>query len=394
VTILSLCSGVGGLELGIERATGASVACQAESDPYARSVLARHWPNAARVDDVAKIGSEWRGIDIVCGGFPCQPHSVAGLRKGQNDDRDLWPEMARILRQVRPRFAIFENVPGLLKSRTSEDERTKGLFFLRILQDCDAAGYVVQWDHCPASAVGALHHRDRVFLVCTRADRWSGSRGRPIPMQMPLFGPSPIDWPRAGGFSGGVAWRDTPRWACHDSLPWPTPTVSDSKEYIPSLVWESESGVIAVESKNGVRGTAILSVAVKYPTVRNGGICGGQSTIDSMSKMAQAGAIDPDVAARMLNTRKMPGIELKNSVEGFLNPDWAEWLMGFPVGWTRATGDSLLVAQPLPIGRDPDIPKVTIDRDKRKSRLRCIGNAVVPQVAEMVVRSMVIGGAS
>jgi len=97
--------------------------------------------------------------DVVCGGFPCQPHSCAGKRLASADERDLWGECRRVLGDLRPRFALFENVAGLL---TSE----RGGFFNRILSDLAALRYACQWQVVPASAVGAPHRRDRVWLLC------------------------------------------------------------------------------------------------------------------------------------------------------------------------------------------------------------------------------------
>src|SRR4030095_13040211 len=97
-------------------------------------------------------------IDVICGGFPCQPHSLAGRRGGATDDRDLWPHFARLIRECDPRWVVAENVPGLLSSDA-------GRFFGTILGDQAACGYDAEWDCLPAAAFGAPHRRDRVWLV-------------------------------------------------------------------------------------------------------------------------------------------------------------------------------------------------------------------------------------
>lgn len=154
----SLFSGIGGLELGLEHATGGHVVWQVERDPWCRQVLARHWPDAARFDDVCTVGEDLSPVDLVCGGFPCQPASLAGQRKGMDDERWLWGEFARILRVVRPRFVLLENVAGLL---SLDGGRAWGA----VLGDLAALGFAAEWDVFRASDVGAPHRRERVFLV-------------------------------------------------------------------------------------------------------------------------------------------------------------------------------------------------------------------------------------
>ena len=113
-TFGSLFAGIGGLDLGLERA-GMVCSWQVEIDEYCRRVLAKHWPDVERFEDVRECGAHnLEPIDLICGGFPCQPHSVAGKRKGAADDRDLWPEYFRIVAELRPRYVLAENVPGIV----------------------------------------------------------------------------------------------------------------------------------------------------------------------------------------------------------------------------------------------------------------------------------------
>jgi DNA (cytosine-5)-methyltransferase 1 len=162
VRVGSLFSGIGGLELGLERA-GMTVAWQVERDKFCQRVLARHWPKVARHDDVTTFHpSDFPSVDLICGGFPCQPHSVAGLKKGADDERDLWGEFARIVGEARPRWVVAENVPGLLSTPLSG---LRGGFFGRVLADLAGLGYCVRWDVLSASGVGAPHRRRRVFIV-------------------------------------------------------------------------------------------------------------------------------------------------------------------------------------------------------------------------------------
>lgn len=150
----SLFTGIGGLDLGLERA-GMTCAWQVEIDDYCNRVLAKHWPSVPRLKDVREAGKHnLPPVDLIAGGFPCQPVSLAGRRLGQADERWLWPEFARIIRELRPRYALLENVPGLLVSGMDS-----------VLGDLAACGYDAEWDCIPAEAVGAPHKRHRVFIV-------------------------------------------------------------------------------------------------------------------------------------------------------------------------------------------------------------------------------------
>lgn len=155
---LSLFSGIGGLDLGLQRA-GMQIVGHVEIDSYCRRVLARHWPEVPQHDDV-NTANEWWGsqsrpsVDLVAGGFPCQPVSSSGLRRGQLDPRWLWPGMFGIVRRLRPRFVVMENVVQLLRTGLAD-----------VLGDLASIGYDAEWDCLPASAIGALHSRDRWFAV-------------------------------------------------------------------------------------------------------------------------------------------------------------------------------------------------------------------------------------
>jgi len=159
----SLFSGIGGLDLGFEWA-GMQTAWQVEKDPYALKVLQKHWPKVPRYDDIRQFNAaDAAGVDLVCGGFPCQPHSLAGKRGASGDERDLWGEMRRVICEAKPRWVVAENVPGLLSSEA-------GRYFGRVLGDLAALGYDASWFVLPAASVGAPHQRERVFVVA-HADR-------------------------------------------------------------------------------------------------------------------------------------------------------------------------------------------------------------------------------
>lgn len=193
--VLSLCSGVGGLDLGVKLAVPAArVVCHVERDSYAASVLVARMAEASMDpapiwSDLATFdGQHWRGVvDLVVAGFPCQPASTAGQRQGTNDDRWLWPLVARIIRDCAPSLVFLENVPGLLTVGGAPDcyapgwaldttdevgagEFVRGGAFAAVLADLAALGFDAEWLCVPASAVGAPHRRERVFVLA-HADR-------------------------------------------------------------------------------------------------------------------------------------------------------------------------------------------------------------------------------
>ncbi|WP_083516845.1 DNA cytosine methyltransferase [Alicyclobacillus shizuokensis] len=163
LTHLSLFSGIGGIDLAAEWAGFVTVG-QCEMAEYPYHVLCKHWPDVPKWRDVRDVTADSvkatgiKRVDLLSGGFPCQPHSLAGKRRASDDERDLWPELARVIREIRPRWFLGENVPGLLSSET-------GRFFGRVLRDLAALGYRVGWCVYGATDVGAPHRRDRVFIV-------------------------------------------------------------------------------------------------------------------------------------------------------------------------------------------------------------------------------------
>jgi DNA (cytosine-5)-methyltransferase 1 len=155
----SLFSGIGGFDLAAEWMGWTNV-FNCEWEEFPRQVLKHHFPNAKQYGDIKELrATAYAGrIDILTGGFPCQPYSTAGKRKGKDDERHLWPEMLRVIRQCAPRYVVGENVRGLISWNG-------GLVFEEVCVDLEALGYAVQPFVLPACAVGAPHRRDRVWFV-------------------------------------------------------------------------------------------------------------------------------------------------------------------------------------------------------------------------------------
>lgn len=220
----SLFSGIGGFDLGLERA-GMKCKWQVEIDDYCLKVLAKHWPKVPKYGDIKRIrlmaeskggrcgfrnasdfqsanresdplshGSSlleayckcgfWHpeAVDLICGGFPCQPWSVAGKQRGEEDDRNLWPETLRVIREMQPRYLILENVPGLIPNA----------YFDQILDELADADYETQSLVLPAAAFDAPHLRYRVFIVAydaNQANRGNYSRASKGQIQQLRSGP-------------------------------------------------------------------------------------------------------------------------------------------------------------------------------------------------------------
>ena len=178
--VLDLFSGIGGFSLGLEEAGFETVAF-CEIDKKAHKVLAKHWPHVPIFDDVQKLNKaaldeQGIAVDVICGGFPCQDISLAGKGAGLEGKRSgLWFEYHRLIKEIRPKYAIIENVSAL---------RARGLD--QVLRSLAEIGYDAEWHCIPASAIGAPHRRDRIWIVAYPNSQWQpqpqrvkqGQRGR------------------------------------------------------------------------------------------------------------------------------------------------------------------------------------------------------------------------
>jgi DNA-cytosine methyltransferase len=322
LTVGSLFSGIGGFDLGFERA-GMRTVWFCEQDAYCQRVLARHWPGVpchpdvrVLVADASSVGRrEEQGlvgglrpagcgsregtvqvqvprVDVICGGFPCQDISLAGDGAGIDGARSgLWSEYARLVGELRPRYVVVENVSALL-----------GRGLGRVLGDLSALGYDAEWDCIPASAVGAPHQRDRVWLVAY-------PDGRRLEVGAQLDREAQQLDPADGRIHAGDTLTDY-------VTKWPTPRTSDSNG-------PGRHGTGGLDLRTAV------AEAERWPTPvardwKGSGLAGQLPT------------------------------ELAKTTPGQLNPTWVEWLMGFPLGWTDCDPSATPSSPRSPSGLVPE----------------------------------------
>jgi DNA (cytosine-5)-methyltransferase 1 len=164
MTVGSLFSGIGGIDLGLERA-GMTIRWQVEKDAWCRRVLSKHWPDVPKYEDITTLtGHELERVDVLAGGFPCQPASLAGTRKGNEDvERWLWPHFGKLIRVLRPRIVLVENVTGLFTVNG-------GAAFGEIIGGLAEMRYDCEWTVISARDMGAPHLRNRLWIVATNTD--------------------------------------------------------------------------------------------------------------------------------------------------------------------------------------------------------------------------------
>jgi DNA (cytosine-5)-methyltransferase 1 len=364
LTFGSLFSGIGGMDLGLERA-GMRCVWQSEIDPYASRVLRKHWPSVPNLGDITRI--DWSGVerpDLVCGGFPCQDISFAGKGAGLAGERSgLWYELARCVREVRPRIVLVENVAALF---------VRGLD--AVLGTLASLGYDCEWACLPAAAVGAPHIRDRVFIVAhTRTQRWVGWAG------LPGVGRHQAERCEAGdniGYQSGLlphAHRDRFR----------VPGRGEDGGEASPVQGEAQERERLWPDAGPVRG--------EVPDAHGGCLRWAGTDTDT----GDGAAVPPKGPIRLLH--RSDGRQVLSYAHGERREERDRPAVAGGPGWARILDrdslarfrDSIGLAQ---WGADPaDEPQSGVGRvaagvPRRMDRLRGLGNAVVPQVAEYIGR--------
>ena len=321
---LSLFSGIGGLDLAAEMA-GFRTVGQCEWADYPTKVLEKHWPDVPRWRDIRTLTGEsfydktgLRTVDVISGGFPCQPFSVAGKRRGKEDDRYLWPEMLRVIQELRPSWVVGENVAGIVNMALDT-----------VLSDLENIGYACQAIVIPACAVDAPHRRDRCAIVAY-ANRTEWGPGE-------SHGNEPdgkdAGWTQAASGVGTSGQND-------------------------------KSGFMADADGAGLQGrdgTGMPECACKRPV----GACGPSVANTNSFRLEEPGkqGLPQRAGVPVADSGRraaQPG--LGGVADGISR--WMDRGMSAPGYW-----------MPEPDG----VPRITQKREHRSDRLKCLGNAVVPQ---------------
>ncbi len=455
----SLFAGIGGFDLGLQRA-GMEIVWQVETDDYCNKVLAKHWPEVKRYGDIRRLHGVtahakrlgWKKgarkriqskkqitegqnsvnlcqetlqeacenclppVDLICGGFPCQPFSVAGRRKGKADDRYLWPEMFRIISEIRPRWVLGENVAGIksMVFPNSETEMGNQTNFSQseileysnilsgILNDLERIGYSVQTFCIPACGVGAPHRRDRIWIVaysehnrCKR-ENLSISVGKSFEESVDIASYSKI--------------------VVQPECMEPTKRVEERMQSQKQIAEGQNLKNVCPETQNMFRSFWTSDRAVIESNVGRGpdGFpvwlyrhCGrGLSYTESLRRTEVLRKLwTEDISKKIwLAVRRLERMEKAEVLFAFAykyekNPDQARLLLENQ----KAFGDfvqsiageqfsehsDLNSEAPWMIASWEDgIPRVTKRIKNRVDRLRCLGNAVVPQIVEVIGRAI------
>ena len=323
MNVLDLFSGIGGFSLGLERAGMRTVAF-CEIEPFCRAVLKKHWPHVSCYDDVRtltadRLAADGIRVDLICGGFPCQDISVAGKGAGLEGERSgLWSEYRRLIGELRPRFAIVENVSMLL-----------GRGLGRVLGDLAAIGYDAEWHCIPACAVGAPHIRDRIWIVAYPCGAERGALGSAC--QRVAWAECLSQWQEgSGGSEPG------------------SQTLADADKSLHAS--ELDTGTVSGTPSPGEAGDP----------------CEGQASygqrLRSESRTGRSDRPDADCSRLSLSGAQQIRVD---GQQGWRVPSSIYW-------WSS----------------EPDVGRVAHGIPARVDRIGSLGNAVVPQIPEIIGRAI------
>jgi DNA-cytosine methyltransferase len=334
MNVFDIFSGIGGFSIGLEAASMQTVAF-CEINPFCRQILKKHWPSVPIFSDITVIDKEdlkaLPRIDVIAGGFPCQDISVAGKQKGIAAKRSgLWKEFARLINEIRPKYAIIENVANL---------RSTGL--IAVLQDLWAIGYNAEWHCIPASAFGAPHRRDRIWIIAHPACLCKVGLS---------IGKEETESSFGDGYKNATD-TDCKRWGSREYNK-QRGYLSDNKnreypqtqqEWDIRESWTSQICKIFSDSdKQGLQG------------------CRGFKEI---SQICAQGQVSMYYCSRGIKQWGKEPLEVPRLKDERLNPDWVEWLMGYPISWTGG--------------------------GSRMQRLMALGNSVVPLIPEFLGEAII-----
>ena len=343
MNVLSLFSGIGGFDLGFERA-GMTIVGMCEIDRHAQTVLRRRFPMATLHTDVRKVSYERGAVDLICGGFPCQDLSVAGKRRGLAGDRSgLWHEFARIIDEAEPAWVVIENVPGLFSSNDGRD-------FAVIVDWLAQRGYGVGWRVLDAQGFGLAQRRKRVFIVAS----FGSPRGCTVLLEPESVRRDSAQSRQAGQSRAGAVAKCLR--ARGGRIDWETDEIVPTTYAIQGNIVDREWG--------GAHGTGIATNAPMYTLTSTdrhavGTLWESAHGYDP-ARVSTNQNIVPTLSAKMgTGGNNVPLIGVRR-----LTPTECERLQGFPDGWTEGQSDA--------------------------QRYKQLGNAVAVPVAEWIGRRILI----
>ena len=332
---LDLFSGIGGFSLGLESTGFFETIGFVEKDKFCQKVLKKHWSNINIEEDIRNVKGERYAADVVTGGFPCQPFSVAGKRKSTADDRYLWDEMLRVIRETKPRWVIGENVEGIVNIN-------EGMVLRQVLNDLENEGFKSQCIIIPASGIGAWHQRKRIWIMAYSDSNRHVSEIR-----------------RGNGEEKGIPVQDrekdsTSRKSIGTSNVWQT-----DSEYVPN----TNTGFIIRENEEiQSRGNAITNGSEDVSNA-NSWLRGGRGTeLKSGDDRERGFYIEKEEQTRQHIRCKTIGC---NAVLGKERTNKTWWQI-----------ESELRGIPNGISHE-------LDKD-RSNRIKSLGNSIVPQIARQI----------
>jgi DNA (cytosine-5)-methyltransferase 1 len=342
---LDLLSGIGGFSYGLEQ-VGFKTVAFCEMDKYCKLVLQKHWKGVKIYNDVKELKGEeiikeHGTIDLVTGGFPCQPFSIAGSRKGTNDNRHLWPEMFRIIKELKPRWIIGENVRNIISIQD-------GMVFENVCTDLEGEGYEVRAFNIPAAGIGAPHKRERIWIV-------ANSR-RTLRERSKFQGENANEGEQENAYQ------------YQRSSSTSTDNVANT-ESIESYVGEHRKHQTKGNRQSETRGKSSEDVANTHTRLSNGSIeevQSGRQTFDTSSERVT------DVAYTY-SQRQQEQCRPK-SIQEERNESKRSSSQEGHTGWES----------------EPDVGRVAHGLSGRVHRLKALGNSIVPKIAEEIGRAIMI----
>jgi DNA (cytosine-5)-methyltransferase 1 len=366
LTVGSLFSGIGGLDLGLERA-GMEVIWQSEIDPYACKVLSKHWPEVVNYGNIKEIN--WQEVerpDVICGGYPCQPFSTAGKRRGEEDPRHLWPWVRTAISELRPRYAILENVRGHLS-----------MGGLSVIAELASIGYDAEWRVVSAASVGANHRRDRIIIVAYPSgerclDNGVGifsSEGRLNALG--VFGQGSADVADANNDgSSSSAFVGS----CGKATKQPSSGANNSTDFKRrSCLSEDVANAEGERCKTGGQSER-TEQAHTEPS------CGREHVADSNSIGLEGQRAEQQATGTARGSKNSGQLVADTNNGGYIYPSKSEQ----PNIRGRSAYSGFFHWE-----TEPDVGRVAHGVPSRVDRLRGLGNAVVPQVAEVIGRLVI-----